>query len=136
MGMRIIVQQSPSVGVTVEGRVGLRGPVCRGENVRLALETKNFKYKEVTLFYTRMEMKSKEERVKEGITILKKLRGVGIPPMNFGIQTVQKKISEWVNSGSAIKEIISIPNYDRDAHLTLPQQKGQTAELVLRQIPT
>jgi len=90
----------------------------------------------VTLFYTRMEMKSKEDRVKEGITILKKLRGVGIPPMNFGIQTVQKKISEWVNSGSAIKEIISIPNYDRDAHLSLPQQKGQTAELVLRQIPT
>ena len=81
-------------------------------------------------------MKSKEDRLKEGLTILKKLRGVGISPTNFGIQTIQKKISEWVSSGSEIKEVIPIPNYDRDAHLTLPVERDRVAELVLKQIPT
>jgi len=81
-----------------------------------------------------MEMKTKEERVKEGMTILQKLRKIGIPELNFGLQTIQKRISEWVSSGKAVKEVIPITNYDRDAHLTLPVERHKTAELVLRQI--
>jgi len=80
-------------------------------------------------------MKTKEERLKEGIRILTRLKGVGIPSNNFGILMIQKRISEWVTQGIAIKEVIPIPNYDRDAHLTLPVNSAQTAELVLRQIP-
>jgi len=82
-----------------------------------------------------MENKTKEERVKEGITILQKLRKIQIPQTNFGIQTIQKRISEWVSTGVAIKEVIVLPNYDRDAHLTLPVERNKSAEIVLRQIP-
>jgi hypothetical protein len=82
-----------------------------------------------------MESMTKEERLKEGITILQKLRKIEIPQSNFGIQTIQKRISEWVSTGEAIQEVIPIPNYDRDAHLTLPVEKRKSAEIVLRQIP-
>ena len=78
--------------------------------------------------------KSKEDRLTEGITILQKLRRVGIPQVNFGIQTIQRIISQWISSGIPATEIIPIPNYDRDAHLTLPVKRGETAQLVLRQI--
>ena len=81
-----------------------------------------------------MESKTKEERLREGINVLKRLRKIEIPQTNFGIQTIQKRISEWVSTGAAIKDVIPIPNYDRDAHLTLPKEKSKTAELVLRQI--
>ena len=79
--------------------------------------------------------KSKEERLREGITILMKLRDLKIPAMNFGIQTIQKKISAWVSSGIPMTEIIPISNYDRDAHLTLRSEKGETSQIVLKQIP-
>ena len=79
-------------------------------------------------------IKSKEDRLKEGITILMKLRDLKIPPMNFGIQTIQKKISEWVSSGISTTEIIPIPNYDRDAHLFLKSEKGETSQIILKQI--
>jgi len=92
-------------------------------------------HKELPQTHTRMDLKTKEERVKEGITLLKRLHNVGIPKFNFGIQTIQARISEWASSGTAVKEVIAIPNYDRDAHLTLPVERDKTAELVLRQIP-
>ena len=82
-----------------------------------------------------METKTKEERLKEGINLLKRLRKIEIPQSNFGIQTIQKRISEWVSTGVAIKEVIAIPNYDRDAHLTLPAEVHKTAEIILKQIP-
>jgi len=82
-----------------------------------------------------MSTKSKEERLKEGITILMKLRELKIPAMNFGIQTIQKRISEWVTSGIPTTEIIPISNYDRDAHLSLKSERGEMSQIVLKQIP-
>ena len=106
-----------------------------GEWEGLVGEAEAEEYKELRITHYRMVLKTKEERLAEGITLLKKLRGVGIPSVNFGLTTIQRKISEWVSSGLEIKEVIPIPNYDRDAHLTLPSAAGAVAELVLRQIP-
>jgi hypothetical protein len=99
------------------------------------LLAKEEEHKEIPQVHSRMEFKTKEQRLKEGLTILQKLRKIEIPQANFGIQTIQKRISQWVSTGEPLKEIIPIPNYDRDAHLTLPVERNRTAELVLRQIP-
>lgn len=78
--------------------------------------------------------KPKEDRLREGITILKKLREVGIPSDNGGFKEIQKTISDWVTTGTAVQIRIPIPRYDRDAELVLPARKDKVASLLLKVI--
>jgi len=80
-------------------------------------------------------LKTKEERVKEGITLLKKLKDAGVPRTSPSFTEVQKTISKWVVDGAAVATTIPILRSDRDADIVLPANKGQTAQIVLRMIP-
>lgn len=80
-------------------------------------------------------LKTKEERLKEGITLLKKLRDAGVPADNLGFKEIQKAVSDWVVNGESFRATIPITRYDRDADITLPEKKGQTAQIVLRKVP-
>ena len=79
--------------------------------------------------------KTKEDRLKEGITILKKLRNIGIDSEDSGSKQIQKHISNWVNTGEELPlTIVPFARYDRTAHLSLPKFTSSNANIVLKVI--
>ena len=84
--------------------------------------------------FTKRMLKTKEERLKEGLTMIKKLKQVGISSEDFGSKNIQKAVSEWVSTGEAFKGVIPFAKYDRDAHLVLPKYSNETATIVLKVI--
>ena len=79
-------------------------------------------------------LKTKEDRVKEGIRLLKRLKETGVPTLNPGFKQIQEAISVWVVNGEAYTATIPIVRYDRDAVLTLPAEATQTAQIVLKKV--
>ena len=78
--------------------------------------------------------KTKIERLKEGITLLKKLRETGIDAEDIGSKNIQKAISEWVTTGEEFTDIIPFARYDRNAHISLPKYVGKNASAILKVI--
>ncbi len=76
--------------------------------------------------------KPKEDRVREGITILQKLQEVGIGRGEPAFHEIQTAISEWVNTGFPATKTILIPRYGRTAHLILPRIRTAIASLALK----
>jgi hypothetical protein len=78
-------------------------------------------------------MKTKEERLKEGMKILIKLKELGVPQDNYGFEEVKNTISRWVNDGLAveIKKINFYP-FDRYANMILPSVSGVEPTFVLK----
>jgi len=74
--------------------------------------------------------KSKAERVKETITLLKKLPEVGIARESYPYSQVQDLMTAWINDGPATKTVI-----DFESHigtLVLPSVEGQVSSLDLK----
>ena len=77
-----------------------------------------------------MSTKPKGERLKETITLLKKLPQVGVPVESYAYSQVQELMTVWVKDGPAAFEII-----DFDTHwgeLTLPIKEGKVSTLQLK----
>jgi hypothetical protein len=75
-------------------------------------------------------VKSKAERLKETITLLKKLPEVGIARESWAYSQVQDSMTAWVNGGPAVTEKI-----DFDSHwgtLVLPIKEGNVSSLDLK----
>ena len=76
------------------------------------------------------EVKPKAERLKETITLLKKLPDVGVPRESYAYSQVQDLMTVWVNYGPAVTERI-----DFESHwgtLILPVNLGKVASLDLK----
>jgi len=74
---------------------------------------------------TKRLVKTKEERLKNGIIILKKLKELGVPRDNEGFVETEKTIRRWIEDGIAVSEIkINFFPYDREGYLTLPAISG------------
>ncbi len=78
--------------------------------------------------------KTKEERVREGITILTKLRGVGIIDAEPGFQEIQNLIRTWVSEGETIQARVEFPRYGRVAEILLPRRARNSATCVLKMV--
>jgi hypothetical protein len=78
------------------------------------------------------EVKSKAERLRDTVMILKKLQKVGIPKTNPGYQDIQTAMTEWVNSTEAATHTILLARFGREADLILPKDSGITATCNLR----
>ncbi len=76
--------------------------------------------------------KTKEERLREGLTILAKLKEVGISSLDTGFMEIQGLISEWVKTGEPVQTKVPIPRHERVAELFLPRRKQHTATLALK----
>ena len=74
--------------------------------------------------------KPKAERLKETITLLKKLPQVGIPESSFAYRRVKDMMTTWVNDGPAVKEHIDFISHK--GVLTLPTQPGKVSSLDLK----
>jgi 3-phosphoglycerate kinase len=76
--------------------------------------------------------KTKEERLKEGMLVLNRLKEVGIPMINDGFIEVKNAISQWVQDGQAIiLENINFFPFDRIGKLTLFRVAGPKTEPIL-----
>jgi hypothetical protein len=77
--------------------------------------------------------KTKEERVREGITILQKLREVGIVDNNPGVVAVKDAIRTWIADGNAVTlKRIDFGYFDRVGTLILPSKAGVEPSLTLK----
>lgn len=74
--------------------------------------------------------KSKEDRVKEAITLLKKLPGAGIPSSHEVYIHINTKLSEWVKVGLPSSEEIDLGTHI--AYLSLPIRKDDTISFHLK----
>jgi len=75
-------------------------------------------------------LKEKAERLKETITLLKKLPEVGVARESYAYSQVQDLMTEWVNGGSYKKEVIDFESHT--GTLTLPIVEGQVSSLDLK----
>lgn len=77
--------------------------------------------------------KTKEERVNEGMTIIRKLLGVGVEATNPGFVAVKQAVSTWISDGRpATLSQIQFGRLDRVGELVLPRRRGAEPTLVLK----
>ena len=72
-------------------------------------------------------IKSKEDRLAEGINILKQLRDNGVKEHSLGFIELKTKISEWVSGEDGWEGTISFSDYGRIAEVDLPKYTNRTA---------
>ena len=72
-------------------------------------------------------VKPKEDRVKEGISILKQLRENGVKEHSLGFIDLKAKISEWVSGEDGWEGTISFSEYGRVAEVDLPKYTNRAA---------
>jgi hypothetical protein len=70
--------------------------------------------------------KTKEERVQEGVSILKQLLEAGVKE-HLGFGELKEKIGEWVESGEAWDGTISFAEHGRIAEVSLPKYNNRVA---------
>lgn len=76
--------------------------------------------------------KPKEDRVKESIEILKKLRDLGLSEREPGYVLTKQKFSEWVATGEPWTGDIEFPMLQRKAEIVLPARADRVASLLLK----
>ena len=75
------------------------------------------------------EVKPKEERLKEGIALLKQLRDGGIQEHSLGYLELKNKITEWVSNQDSWEGNIPFTEYGRIAEVELPKYTNRAAGL-------
>lgn len=76
-----------------------------------------------------MDIKEKGERLKETITLLKKLPDVGIPTSSYIYEQVKTQMTTWVSDGPAYSDRFDFGSHWGD--LSLPVKAGKVASLNL-----
>lgn len=76
--------------------------------------------------------KPKEDRVKESIEILKKLKEIGVMEREPGYILTKQKFTEWINTGEAWSGDIDFPLLQRKAEIVLPARADRVASLLLK----
>jgi hypothetical protein len=76
-----------------------------------------------------------EDRVREGIALLKKLQEVGIGVTEPGYKELQTKISDWVRSGDPWSGKIEFTRYGRIGDVLLPRKATAVASMALKIAP-
>jgi len=73
------------------------------------------------------EIKTKEDRVKEGVHLLKQLRDNGVKEHSPGFIELKTKITEWINSDNSWEGTIIFKEYRRIAEVELPKYNNRVA---------
>lgn len=73
--------------------------------------------------------KTKEERLKEGISLLTQLKTNGVRGNSLGFLVLKQKISEWVDSGEPWDGTVPFEEYGREAIVSLPKYDNKAAGL-------
>lgn len=78
--------------------------------------------------------KTKFDRVKETITILKKLIEFGVSDGNGGYSDAKEALDEWIKTGEAAEHMIPLRTYRKNLILSLPSDSSKEAVAILRQM--
>lgn len=76
-------------------------------------------------------LKSKSDRVKESITILKKLQELGIPKNEPGYLLTKMKLDEWIAGGDTWSGRVDFPRFQRRAEMTLPVRPDRVVSMTI-----
>lgn len=76
--------------------------------------------------------KTKYDRVKETVNLLKGLLNNGISDTNDAYSQTKAHLDEWIKTGEAAEHVIEMRTYKRTAYLTLPRTADKAAEMVLK----
>jgi hypothetical protein len=74
-------------------------------------------------------LKSKMDRVKESITILKKLQELGIPKTEPGYTQTKQLLDEWIAGGDLWSGRVDFPRFGRRAELVLPVRPDKSVSM-------
>lgn len=77
-------------------------------------------------------LKTKEDRLKEGLHILNQLKEGGVSQTSGGFVDLKSRVSEWVNSGKSWDGRIEFPEYGRYALVELPKSAKVVAALAFK----
>ena len=77
-------------------------------------------------------LKTKEDRLKEGMHILNQLKEAGVLPSSGGFIELRTQVSEWVNNGKSWDGRIEFPEYGRYALVELPKSAKVSATLAFK----
>ena len=80
--------------------------------------------------------KTKFDRVKETVHLLKSLQANGISDTNDGYTTTKAHLDEWIKTGEEATHVIEFRTYRRRGILTLPKRADRAAEMILKAITT
>ncbi len=80
----------------------------------------------------REKEKSKFDRVKESVTILKKLQEMGLDDESDGYLRAKATLDEWIKTGVADEHIVPIRSFRRNLILSLPAVASKEAVAILR----
>jgi uncharacterized protein YaeQ len=81
------------------------------------------------------EPKTKEDRLQEGITLLKSLKDAGIKDHTLSYMTLKQRITHWIHTGEPYEDAISMEEYGRMAEVALPRYNNRVAEIHLKVKP-
>lgn len=76
--------------------------------------------------------KTKYDRIKETVNLLKGLLNNGISDTNDAYSQTKAHLDEWIKTGEAAEHVIEMRTYRRTAYLTLPRTADKAAEMVLK----
>lgn len=76
--------------------------------------------------------KTKYDRIKETVNLLKGLLNNGISDTNDAYSQTKAHLDEWIKTGEAAEHVIEMRTYKRTAYLTLPRTADKAAEMVLK----
>jgi hypothetical protein len=80
----------------------------------------------------KLKEKTKGDRVKETITILRKLMEFGIMDHTDAYLKTKEYLDEWIQTGEEAQHLIDFSKVKRTGILTLPKYENKAAELILR----
>ena len=78
--------------------------------------------------------KAKFDRVKETVTILKKLQEMGVDEENPGYLEAKAALDEWIRTGTAAEHMIPLRTFRRYLVLSLPNIATKEAVAILRKM--
>jgi hypothetical protein len=76
--------------------------------------------------------KPKEERVKEGIALLKQVLDLGVPDQNSAYIELKQQITAWINTGKAWDGKIPLYPSQRQMEVSLPRSAHISATINIR----
>ena len=78
------------------------------------------------------ELKTKFDRVKESVEILKKLQEFGVHISEPGYVKTKEILDAWISDGESRSDKIPFPRASRIGHIVLPKFQGKNASYVLK----
>ena len=78
------------------------------------------------------QLKTREERVKDSIGVLRNLIDAGIPATDTGYIMTKQVLDAWIADGEPRIEKIPFPRAMRIGHLMLPRLTGKKVTFVLK----